>query len=135
MHMNKVKIIIEYTINYEAYIRRMFPTDIYDELADDMLNKTKLKHIIYSQIGYDEHTGGKTYHVADQYKICNADTGQYLYCDNPIIDYTMKQLFQMCDDHYITRDEKKLLENGISWEIRQTDISEEDKKEGQKNNE
>lgn len=126
--METIRTAIDYTIDYEAYIRRMFPTDIYDQLADEMLEKNSLKHIIYSQIGYDENSSGRTYHIADQYKICDTDTGKYLYCDDPRIDYNLKQLFQMCDDHYVTRNEKKLLENGIAWEIKQVDIPENDKK-------
>lgn len=42
--------IIEYDINYEEYLRGLFPDK--KEIVDDIL-KDNLKHIIYSQIGRD----------------------------------------------------------------------------------
>ena len=47
--------IIEYDINYEEYLRGLFPDK--KEIVDDIL-KDNLKHIIYSQIGRDTKRNG-----------------------------------------------------------------------------
>ena len=57
--------IIEYDINYEEYLRGLFPDK--KEIVDDIL-KDNLKHIIYSQIGRDTKRNGETFHIAEKYK-------------------------------------------------------------------
>lgn len=112
------KTIIEYDIDYKKYLKNMFPENIYEKIAEEILNDTKLKHIIYSQIGHDEENHGKIYHVADEYRIYDVDVKEYIWCDDERLEYGLKKLIWICQEHYTGRSDKKLIENGISWEIK-----------------
>ena len=117
------RITIVYDINYEKYLRNMFPENVYEKIAEDILNDTKLKHIIYSQIGHDEESHGKIYHVVDEYRIYDVDAKENVWCNDKRLEYGLKKLMWVCQEHYTSRNDKKLVENGISWEIKTEEIT------------
>lgn len=112
------RVTIEYDINYGEHLREMFPDKVYKKLSEDTLNDTKLKHIIYSQIGHDEEHHGRIFHVVEKYKIYDVDRKEYLHCNDERLDCGLKSLMWICEEHYISRKDEKLLKNGITWEIK-----------------
>ena len=107
-------VIIEYDINYEEYLRKEFPNN--RKIVEDIL-KNKLKHILYSQIGKDTEKNGKVFHIADKYKIYDVESKTNLYIDDQRIDPGLKDLLWVCEDHYIYRNDEKLLEHGITYKM------------------
>lgn len=81
--------IIEYDINYEEYLRSLFPDK--KEIVDEIL-KNNLKHIIYSQIGRDTKRNGETFYTAEKYKIFDMESKKNLYIDDQRIDPGLKEL-------------------------------------------
>lgn len=118
------KITIEYDIDYERHLKILFPEDIYEKIAEEILNDSKLKHIIYSQIGYDEERHGKVLHVVERYKIYDVERKEYLYCNDERLEYGLKKLMWICQDHYTSRNDNELLINGITYEIKVDAIKE-----------
>lgn len=112
------KVTIEYDIDYEKHLKNLFPENVYDKIAEEILNDTKLKHIIYSQIGHDEEQHGWIYHVVDQYRIYDVDKKEYLWCNDERLEYGIKKLMWICQDHYTSRNDKELLKNVIIYEIK-----------------
>lgn len=107
-------VIIKYDINYEEYLRKEFPND--RKIVEDIL-KNKLKHILYSQIGRDAEKNGKVFHIADKYKIYDVESKTNLYIDDPRINTNLKDLMWICDNHFINRNDEKLLEYGITYKL------------------
>lgn len=98
--------IIEYDINYEEYLRGLFPDK--KEIVDDIL-KDNLKHIIYSQIGRDTKRNGETFHIAEKYKIFDMESKKNLYIDDRRIDPGLKELMWICNSHYTNRQDEILV--------------------------
>ena len=98
--------IIEYDINYEEYLRGLFPDK--KEIVDDIL-KDNLKHIIYSQIGRDTKRNGETFHIAEKYKIFDMESKKNLYIDDQRIDPGLKELMWICNSHYTNRQDETLV--------------------------
>mgnify|MGYP004442246831 CR=1 FL=1 len=87
--------IIEYDINYEEYLRGLFPDK--KEIVDDIL-KDNLKHIIYSQIGRDTKRNGETF-----------QSKKNLYINDQRIDPGLKELMWICNSHYTNRQDETLV--------------------------
>lgn len=112
------RITIEYDIDYEKHLKNLFPEKVYDKIAEEILNDSKLKHIIYSQIGHDEEHHGRLFHVVERYKIYDVERKEYLSCNDERLEYGLKKLMWICQDHYTDRNDKELLENNITWKIK-----------------
>lgn len=112
------KVTIEYQIDYEKYLERLFPAEVYETIAKEILGDTGLKHILFSQIGHDEEQHGRIYHVVDQYRIYDVDKKEYLHYNDERLDYGLKQLLWTCETHYTHRNDKELVAKGITWKIK-----------------
>lgn len=116
------RIIIEYDIDYEKHLRNIYSESIDGEIVKEILNKTELKHIIYSQIGHEEEIYGKVHYIVDKTRIYDVDTKENIWFSDERLAFGLKRLMWICQDHYSDRNDKKLLEKGISWKIRTEEI-------------
>lgn len=107
---------IEYSIDYEKYLKSVFPFKDRQCMLNEILNGMEVKNLICTITGHDEEAEGSE-HQVDSKQIVIPGSEECVFLEDERIITGLKRLVLICEEHYISRDDNQLPKQGIDWKV------------------